>query len=102
MSLGDCYEAAAKYILYEDPSATLVHGIPILGTDGKPFGHAWVEKGNKCIDVANGNHAVLPKILYYAMGHQKEKDNYKYTQKEIMKWITKTEHWGPWELDPPR
>ena len=101
MKLGDCYEAAVKYVLYKDPKAIMVHGLPILSTDGKPFGHAWVEKGRTCIDVANGNHTELPKILYYRLGHISDKV-YEYTVDQIQEKIMKTGNWGPWELNPPR
>lgn len=102
MKIGDCYEASAKYVLYEDPEATLVHGIPLLQTDGKPYGHSWVEKGDLCIDVSNGKHNVYPMQLFYGIGKIDPNQCKKYTAKEVNEWILKTEHWGPWELVTPR
>ena len=65
MANGDCYAANGREIIGADDSARLVHGVGILQTDGKPFGHCWVEKGGKCIDKSNGNNIKFPKQLYY-------------------------------------
>ena len=45
----------------------LCHGVGILQSDGKPFGHAWVEKGSTCIDQSNDKDIKLPKKVYYAI-----------------------------------
>jgi hypothetical protein len=50
---GDCYSANGRLMIGKDDSYKLVHGIGILQTDGKPFGHCWVEKGSRCIDQSN-------------------------------------------------
>ena len=39
MANGDCYAANGREIIGADDSARLVHGVGILQTDGKPFGH---------------------------------------------------------------
>ena len=59
MPKGDCYVANGRVVMnmMSAPDAKkwkLCHGVGILRTDGKPFGHAWVEYGNKCIDKSNG------------------------------------------------
>ena len=51
MANGDCYAANGREIIGADDSARLVHGVGILQTDGKPFGHCWVEKENVLIRV---------------------------------------------------
>ena len=51
MANGDCYAANGREMIGADDSARLVHGVGILQTDGKPFGHCWIEKGGKCIEL---------------------------------------------------
>ncbi|MGA0233743.1 MAG: hypothetical protein ACO3MB_12830, partial [Saprospiraceae bacterium] len=36
--------------------------------------------------------------VYYAIGRIKKDDNKYYNKDETLKWILKTEHWGPWEM----
>ena len=88
MANGDCYAANGREIIGADDSARLVHGVGILQTDGKPFGHCWVEKGGKCIDKSNGNNIKFPKQLYYP--------------EQVSINVLKHKHWGPWDLKPPR
>ena len=104
MANGDCYRANGRLMIGEDDSARLVHGVGILQTDGKPFGHCWVEKGGRCIDKSNGNDINFPKKLYYTLlrapvpGYK----IYKYKPIEVSKNVVKYNHWGPWDLKPPR
>ena len=56
MANGDCYAANGREIIGEDESARLVHGVGILQTDGKPFGHCWIEDGNTVLDFSNGKN----------------------------------------------
>ena len=39
MATGDCYAANGRLMFGKDDSYKLVHGVGILQTDGKPFGH---------------------------------------------------------------
>ena len=82
----------------------LCHGVGILRTDGKPFGHAWVEYGNKCIDKSNGKSIELPKKIYYALGNIPVKGHkiYKYSPEETGLKMVRNRHWGPWDSKPPR
>lgn len=81
-ALGDCYEAAAKYMMDhgtqwafassadQNPDLVLVHA-EVKGQgqiEGLFFGHAWVEDGDTVIDVSNGRNIRMPKPLYYALG----------------------------------
>ena len=45
MPKGDCYRANGRLAIshMKDSNWKLCHGVGILQTDGKPFGHAWVE-----------------------------------------------------------
>lgn len=64
---GDCYEAAAHYLLdhvlgigVTNPNhgLRLVHG-EVAGQgplEGKTFGHAWIEDGDTVIDTSNGKN----------------------------------------------
>jgi len=58
MPKGDCYMANGRVVMGkmsapDEKKWKLCHGVGILQSDGKPFGHAWVEKGKTCIDKSN-------------------------------------------------
>ena len=62
---GDCYQANGNFIISQmnDKAFKLCHGVAILATDGRPFGHAWIEKGNLVMDFSNGKNKALPKLV---------------------------------------
>lgn len=103
---GDCYEVAGGLVL-EDPRYTLVHGEP-LGTGGEVagvrFGHAWVEfeAGGVwfVLDQSNGGDHLLPRDLYYAIGHVDNRPTRRYTREEARLVILQQGHWGPWGPEP--
>ena len=101
---GDCYAANGRWMIGQDDSYRLVHGGAILATDGKPFGHCWIEKGNQILDFSNGKKIRLSKKKYYELGGIPVKGHklYKYKYLEAAKLMGKYEHWGPWESKPPR
>lgn len=100
---GDCFESAANYVIdnsifKKNEKLILVHG-EVAGQgelEGIRFGHAWVEKGSTVIEVANGKHLELPKVLYYALGQVSK--TYKYTPERLREMLLKHETYGPWEL----
>ena len=99
---GDCYQAAGRLIMnfFGDKGAKLVHGM-VNGQGalkGLRFGHAWVEKGSKILDHSNGKKQEMSKALYYALGDVKSSECRYYTGLEAAKWMSKKEHWGPWEI----
>lgn len=100
---GDCYTANGRLMLGND-DYTLCHGVGILQTDGNPFGHCWVEKGNVVIDKSNGNSIKIAKPLYYQLLKVPVKGTkiYKYTSEQVCINVLKHKHWGPWDLKPPR
>ena len=104
--MGDCYQANAKEIMYNSSlkGAVLIHGIALLSSDKKPFGHCWIEKGNTVYDFSNGKNIKINKNVYYNMGGIPVKGfkNYKYKLDEVRIKIVKTGHWGPWDSNPPR
>ena len=110
MANGDCYEANGRHVMNmmmapDTKKWKLCHGVGILQTDGKPFGHAWIEYGgNKCIDKSNGNDINFPKKLFYALLKAPVPGTkiYRYKSEEVSKNVLKYEHWGPWDLKPPR
>ena len=110
MANGDCYEANGRHVMNmmmapDTKKWKLCHGVGILQTDGKPFGHAWIEYGgNKCIDKSNGNNIDFPKKLYYSLLQAPVPGTklYKYTSEEVSLNVLKKKHWGPWDLKPPR
>ena len=110
MANGDCYEANGRHVMNmmmapDTKKWKLCHGVGILQTDGKPFGHAWIEYGgNKCIDKSNGNDINIPKKLYYEIGNFPVKGYkiYKYSTKEAGLKMVRNKHWGPWDSKPPR
>lgn len=112
---GNCYEANAKYLLYEvKPSQAhrykVCHGIAINRDDGKPYGHCWLEWKNGdandflklrfVIDKSNGLDITMPLELYYALGGIEKV--YEYTVEEVREKLMEFEHWGAWDYDPPR
>lgn len=119
-ALGDCYEAAGKYILglshlhmgiggeaAGDAAAAqgliLVHA-EVMGQgplEGTTFGHGFVvdTETDMVIDKSNGRDIKLPRSLYYAIGQIEEIGNYyEYTPQEMMENMIKYKHYGPWDL----
>lgn len=117
---GDCYEAAAKYILGlsqlhmgiggkaagEVAAAAgliLVHA-EVMGQgpmEGIPFGHGFVvdTKRDIVIDRSNGRDIQMPRPIYYAIAQIDEIGNYhEYTPQEMMENMIKYKHYGPWDL----
>ena len=101
---GDCYSANGRQIIGMDDSARLAHGVGILPRDGKPFGHCWVEYKGICIDKSNNKNFKIPKKKYYELLKAPVKGYklYKYTPEQVGIKVLKFEHWGPWDLKPPR
>jgi|TARA_Y100000389_G_C17422198_1_gene497385 hypothetical protein len=103
---GDCYQANGNFIITQmnDDSYKLCHGVALLATDGKPFGHAWIEKGSLVMDFSNGKKKALPKKKYYELGGIPVKGYpvYSYTAREAAKKMVDTGHWGPWDSKAPR
>ena len=109
MPKGDCYMANGRIVMgkMSAPDAKkwiLCHGVGILQSDGKPFGHAWVENGSRCIDKSNDNDINLPKKLFYQLGNFPVKGYkiYKYTPEQTGLAMVRNNHWGPWDSKPPR
>jgi len=118
--LGDCYEAAAKYMMDEcnfgadDCDIVLVHG-EVGGQgplEGVRYGHAWVEDGDTVIDKSNGKDLRMPKVVYYALGQINREtfggggydpvggqNVHRYTWPEVRKKLLDYKHWGPWDLE---
>ena len=48
---GDCYQANGNFIITKmgDNDFKLCHGVALLASDKKPFGHCWIEKGGGTI-----------------------------------------------------
>jgi len=116
--LGDCYEAAGKYMMDNcmigDCDLVLVHGeVSGQGSlEGVRYGHAWVEDGDTVIDKSNGRDLRVPKVFYYTLGQISSEtfddegyspmggqNVHKYTWEEAREKIIESEHWGPWDLE---
>ena len=109
MPTGDCYMANGRFVMRKmnEPDENkwrLCHGVGILRTDGKPFGHCWAEKGNMVHDESNGKDINLDKRVYYALGNIPVKGYkiYKYKPQQVGIKMVRNKHWGPWDLKPPR
>jgi len=117
--LGDCYEAAGKYILglsrlYMDGSkvggeAADASGLVLIHAEvagqgpmeGTTFGHGFVldTETDHIIDRSNGRNLQLPKVVYFAIGGIEDIGNYfEYSPEEMMDNLIKFKHWGPWDL----
>ena len=106
MPKGDCYRANGRLAIshMDDDRWELCHGVGILKSDGKPFGHAWVELGNVVFDHSNGKEIQISKKRYYELGGIPVTGykNYKYDSTQMGIKMIKNKHWGPWDLKPPR
>ena len=60
---GDCYSANGRFIIdkMNDKDFELCHGVALLASDKKPFGHCWVEKGGAILDFSNGKKIATTK-----------------------------------------
>jgi len=96
---GDCYEAAARFVIGNSrcPGIVLVHGEvtgqgPIAGIR---YGHAWAEIGDAVIDPSNGRIVCDRKDAYYCIG--KISSVVRYSAEEARQSMLETLHYGPWE-----
>ena len=103
---GDCYQAAANYMLGqclrgENKHLILVHG-EVCGQgplEGVTYGHAWVLDGDMVIDLSNGRDLRVPKAVYYALGGIDRLNNtHQYTWEEAKVLLLTRKVYGPWEL----
>jgi hypothetical protein len=101
---GDCYQANGRWMIGKNDSYRLVHGVALLASDQKPFGHCWNEKGGTVLDFSNGKDIKISKKKYYELGEIPVKPYklYKYTSEQMGLQILKQKHWGPWDYNPPR
>ncbi len=103
---GDCYQANGNFIITKmgDNDFKLCHGVAILRTDRRPFGHCWIEKGGAVLDFSNGKTIATTKRRYYELGGipYPGYKTYTYTPAEAAKKMVDTGHWGPWDSKPPR
>ncbi len=111
---GDCYEAAAKYILsVGNPvfggtagaaaNLVVVHA-EVMGQGGiagVQYGHGFVvdKSDDSVIDKSNGRDLHLPRVIYYAIGQIEYIGNiHEYTYKEVAEKMAESGHYGPWDL----
>lgn len=98
MSKGDCYQAAARFVL-DNEGWTLVHGSavgqgPIKGV---VHGHAWAEREGVVVDTSNGKTLHVGRELFYAIGNVH--DVTRYSREETRSKLLRYEHYGPWEKE---
>ena len=108
-ALGDCYEAAFKFIMDEcnftpenSKRYILVHA-EVMGQgeiEGTTFGHAFVVKDHALvIDRSNGRNLEMPAFLYYAIGQINDIGNeHQYTWEEARQKALEIGTYGPWDL----
>ena len=97
---GDCYEAAARFVIGNSlcPGIVLAHGEvtgqgPIAGIR---YGHAWAEIGEAVIDPSNGRIVCTRKDAYYGIG-KITGGVVRYSPAEARRLMLDTLHYGPWE-----
>ena len=110
MATGDCYEAAVEFMRTEcgtrdlDMCSFILVQAEVQGQGAlahTTFGHAWVldPEVDMVFDYSNGRQLVLPKAVYYRLGHVDELDNiHEYTWVAAVQQMLRTRHYGPWEL----
>lgn len=115
MSCGNCFEAAARLLVFPSDAGRelaaqggeLVHGI-VCGSgplEGVRFTHAWVEVPDlsgvaMVYDYANGQEAVIPAALYYLLGGVESAETVRYSACEARRRLVEHKHYGPWEGPP--
>lgn len=129
--LGDCYEAALKFLMQsclgpywmleihnadtelEDCPLRLVHA-EVIGQgrlEGVPFGHAFVLDSEKRVvhERAMGRELVAPQQYYYRLGQiddspeaRKAFKYIEYDAAEALAMLREFQHYGPWELETER
>lgn len=101
---GDCFLVSGRYISSEgitNPNLVLVHAIikPRMGKmAGVSYWHAWIEDGNKVIDLSEGKTgtaAEFNKDFYYGVADPQQ--IFKYTFKEVLEKTLSEHNWGPWD-----
>ncbi len=101
---GDCYEVSYQYFqknALRNDKLRLVHGL-VTGQgplEGIVYNHAWVEDGNKIIDMTLPTklQKSLSKSMYYKIGKIKESNVYKYNYNEVIEKSLEYKTYGPWE-----
>lgn len=88
---GYCYPVAAKYVMYVNTRATLVHGT--VEVEGKRIKHAWAETANRVFD--SFTKTLVPHEAYYEV--LKPTIDRKYNHIDATIQLLKHQHWGPWE-----
>lgn len=92
--IGNCYELAAKEVLYGlDDTARLVHGT-IQGFGHDPNPHAWVERADgTCYDGVIDQE--IPGVIYRHFFNAKERVSYSVDEARVM--VLKEKTWGCWD-----
>jgi hypothetical protein len=102
---GDCYRAAARFILSlgADTDACLVHG-EVSGQGklaGRRYGHAWVEINGVVIDPSNGRAICMGRVQFYELGKIAGRQVRRYCWKEVIRELGSSAHYGPWGQSSP-
>jgi hypothetical protein len=91
--LGRCYELSGRYVAFENPKATLVHGT-IQGMGNPPLAHAWAElPGGDVWEPATNR--VWPGAAFKGFFHPVPR--IRYSSQQLMETILRTGNWGPWD-----
>ena len=101
---GDCYIKAYQYFqanAFKNNNLILVHGL-VTGQgplEGIVYNHAWIEDGNKIIDLTLPPklQKSFSKSKYYKIGKIKESNVYKYNYNEVIEKSIEYKTYGPWE-----
>ena len=119
-SLGNCYEVHGRFMMdnfREAGEYILVHA-EVMGQGqlaGAPYGHCFlIHKTTDMVhDLSNGRDLKMPRVIYYHLGKidqsrywddelgrvERTPKIFEYTQREVMKWMSETGTFGPWELE---
>jgi len=119
-SLGDCYEVHGRFMLnnFRDADDYILVHAEVMGQGqlaGVPYGHCFlIHKATDTVhDLSNGRDIKMPRMIYYLLGKidqsryyddsiglvERTPKIYEYTQAEVMKWMSETGTFGPWELE---
>lgn len=99
---GDCYMAAARFLLSlgTRSDARLIHGT-VTGQGkvaGIRYGHAWVEINGFVLDPSNRRMVCIQREEYYRVGKVAPGSLRRYSCRETLAMMNQFAHYGPWEL----
>ena len=94
--LADCFHECGRFMMYEvdeGEDVIMAHG-KVTNPDGSVIEHAWVESGDRVVDLAN--NLTMKAEKYYENFKIDASEVKLYDRDETMINMVRSKHWGPW------